>query len=57
MRYKRVVRYSFEPNMDYNRAAKIYREYVKETGLFKSLKEKEVTLSKISELQQCAYGY
>ena len=40
--------------MDYNRAAKIYREYVKETGLFKSLKEKEVTLSKISELQQCA---
>ena len=42
MRYKRVVRYSFESNMDYNRAAKIYREYVKETGLFKSLKEKEV---------------
>lgn len=54
MRYKRVVRYSFESNMDYNRACKIYREYVKETGLFKSLKEKEVTLSKISDLQQCA---
>ena len=54
MRYKRVVRYSFEPNMDYNRAAKIYREYVKETGLFKSLKEKEVNLHKISDLQQCA---
>lgn len=54
MRYKRVVRYSFESNMDYNRACKIYREYVKETGLFKSLKEKEVKLCKISDLQQCA---
>lgn len=54
MSYKRVVRYSFESNMDYNRAAKIYRSYVKETGLFKSLKEKEVNLNKISDLQQCA---
>lgn len=31
-----------------------FTEYVKETGLFKSLKEKEVTLPKISDLQQCA---
>ena len=44
MRYKRVVRYTFEINMDYNRACKIYREYVKEIGLFKSLKEKEINL-------------
>ena len=29
-------------------------KYLKESGLFKSLKEKEVTLSKISDLQQCA---
>lgn len=54
MSYKRVVRYTFEKNMDYNRACKIYREYVKETGLFKSLKEKKINLPQIEKLEQCS---
>lgn len=54
MSYKRVVRYTFEKNLDYNRACKIYREYVKESGLFKTLKEKKISLPRIEELQKCS---
>lgn len=54
MAYKRVVRYTFEKDLDYNRACKIYHNYVKETGLFKTLKEKKINLPKIEELQRCS---
>lgn len=38
--YERVVRYHFAPEGGYVTMAKFYRKYVKETGLFKSMKEK-----------------
>lgn len=38
--YRRVMRYSFLTDCDYNDLCKVYRRYVKETGLFTSLAEK-----------------
>lgn len=40
MRYRRVMRYTFLNDCDYNDLCKVYRAYVKETGLFTSLAEK-----------------
>lgn len=40
MGYRRVLRYTFETDCDYNRLCKIYRQYVKETGKLRTLKEK-----------------
>ncbi len=40
MAYRRVMKYSFLQNCDYNDLCKVYRSYVKETGLFTSLAEK-----------------
>lgn len=40
MSYRRKVRYTFLAKCDYNDLCKVYREYVKETGLFTSLAEK-----------------
>lgn len=38
--YKREMRFTFRENCDYNDLCKIYRAYVKENGLFVTLKEK-----------------
>lgn len=40
MSYRRVMRYTFLKDCDYNDLCKEYRKYVKETGLFTSLAEK-----------------
>ncbi len=40
MDYRRTMRYSFLGKCSYNELCKIYRSYVKETGLFTSLAEK-----------------
>lgn len=40
MDYRRVMKYSFLEDCDYNDLCKVYRQYVKETGLFTSLAEK-----------------
>lgn len=40
MSYARRVRYSFRRECDYNDLCKIYRQYVRETGLFTTLAEK-----------------
>ncbi|WP_300843944.1 DUF5696 domain-containing protein [uncultured Acetatifactor sp.] len=40
MRYRRVMRYTLLSECDYNDICKVYRSYVKEKGLFCSLKEK-----------------
>lgn len=40
MAYRRVMKYTFLGDCDYNDLCKIYRGYVKETGLFTSLAEK-----------------
>lgn len=48
--YERRARFTFEKDMDYVRAAKIYRHFVKETGHFKSLREKAIALPSIKKL-------
>lgn len=48
--YLRKATYYFEKNLDFNRGAKIYREYVKEKGIYKSLKEKRALLPNIDKL-------
>ncbi len=40
MAYRRIMKYSFLNNCNYNDLCKVYRNYVKETGLFTSLAEK-----------------
>lgn len=40
MSYRRVMKYTFLGACDYNDLCKVYRNYVKETGLFTSLAEK-----------------
>lgn len=40
MDYRRIMRYTFCKDGDYNDLCKVYRQHVKETGLFTSLAEK-----------------
>lgn len=54
MRYTRKVHFIFEDNFDYNRACKLYREYVKGIGLFKCLKDKAIDLPAIQNLMKCS---
>lgn len=42
MNDRRILRYSFFEQSDYNELCKAYRSYVKETGHLKTLREKEV---------------
>lgn len=50
MNYKRTIRYTFLSSCDYNDLCKIYRQYVKEKGLFTSLREKEAKVAQINQL-------
>lgn len=42
MKYKRVLRYQFIDDCDHNDICKVYKQYVKEKGLFTTLKEKYI---------------
>ena len=55
MDYRRVMKYSFVKDCDYNDLCKIYRSYVIEKGRFKSLAEKEVKTPSIDELIGSAF--
>lgn len=50
MDYRRRVRYVFREACDYNTLCKIYRDYVKETGLFTSLEEKAARNPRVNDL-------
>ena len=50
MNYKRVIKFIFVDDCDYNTMCKIYKEYARMTGIFKTLKEKEVALPSIKKL-------
>lgn len=50
MNYKRVLRYSFYDDCDYNDICKVYKQYVQETGLFTTLKEKNIRNSYVDKL-------
>ena len=55
MDYRRVVKYSFVKDCDYNDLCKIYRNYVIEKGRFKSLAEKAVKTPSIDQLIGSAF--
>lgn len=55
MDYRRVMKYSFVKDCDYNALCKIYRNYVIEKGRFKSLAEKAVKTPSIDQLIGSAF--
>lgn len=55
MDYRRVMKYSFAKDCDYNDLCKIYRNYVIEKGRFKSLAEKAVKTPSIDQLIGSAF--
>lgn len=55
MDYRRIIRYTFLDDCDYNDICKVYREYVKETGHFRSLEEKAVQNPSVNDLIGCAF--
>lgn len=50
MDYRRRVRYVFRKDCDYNTLCKIYRDHVKETGLFTTLAEKAARNPLVNDL-------
>ena len=50
MEYRRIVRYLFFTDCDYNSLLKGYRELAKEEGKLKTLKEKEVSTPSVKKL-------
>ena len=55
MDYRRVMKYSFKNDCDYNDLCKIYRSYVIEKGRFKSLAEKAVKTPSVDQLIGSAF--
>lgn len=50
IRYRRTMRFTFLSDCDYNDLCKVYRTYVKEKGLFCSLKEKAAKAPRVNDL-------
>lgn len=55
MDYRRVVRYTFLEDCDYNDMCKVYRAYVREEGRLRTLAEKAVQNPTIDDLIGCAF--
>lgn len=55
MDYRRVIRYTFMDDCDYNDLCKIYRSYVKEQGRLKTLAEKAVKNPSVERLIGCSF--
>lgn len=53
--YRRVMRYTFLSDCDYNDICKIYRTYVKEQGKLRTLAEKAVQLPSVDNLIGCSF--
>lgn len=53
--YRRVMRYTFLSDCDYNDICKAYRAYVKEKGLFRSLEEKAAKTPSVNDLIGCSF--
>lgn len=54
MDYRRCMEYVFADNCDYNELCKIYRNYVKDKGLFVTLAEKMIRVPAIKKLVGCS---
>ena len=55
MDYRRIMRYSFLNDCDYNGLCKVYRTYVKEQGRLKTLEEKAAKNPSVDDLIGCAF--
>ncbi|MDD2981082.1 MAG: DUF5696 domain-containing protein [Hespellia sp.] len=55
MEYRRIVRYTFLNDCDYNDICKTYRTYVKEQGRLKTLAEKAAKNPSVEDLIGCAF--
>lgn len=55
MDYRRVLRYTFVPDCDYNDLCKIYRNYVDEQGNLRTLAEKAARNPSVDHLIGCAF--
>lgn len=55
MDYRRIVRYTWIEDGDYNDACKLYRRYVKENGRLCTLREKAVRTASVEELIRCSF--
>ncbi|MDD6034328.1 MAG: DUF5696 domain-containing protein [Oscillospiraceae bacterium] len=55
MDYRRIARYTFLPDCDYNDLCKVYRAYVQETGHFVSLAEKAARNPRVDKLIGAAF--
>lgn len=55
MEYRRVVKYCFLSDCDYNDLCKVYRGYVKEKGRFCSLEEKAAKCPSVNDLIGCGF--
>lgn len=55
MDYRRVVKYTFLEDCDYNDICKIYRNYVDEQGRLRTLEEKAVSNPSVNDLIGCAF--
>lgn len=55
MDYRRIVRYTFLNDCDYNDLCKVYRAYVREQGRLRTLAEKAVKNPTINDLIGCAF--
>lgn len=55
MDYRRIMRYTFASDCDYNTLCKIYRGYVNEQGRLRTLSEKAMRNPSINDLIGCAF--
>ena len=55
MDYRRVMKYTFLENCDYNDLCKIYRKYVNEQGRLRTLTEKAARNNSVDRLAGCAF--
>lgn len=55
MDYRRVVKYTMLENCDYNDLCKVYRNYVSEQGILRTLDEKAAKNSSVNELAGCSF--
>ncbi|OUP02584.1 hypothetical protein B5F37_03460 [Drancourtella sp. An210] len=55
MDYRRVMRYTFLSDCDYNDLCKVYRKYVNEQGRLRTLEEKAARNGSVNDLIGCAF--
>lgn len=55
MDYRRIVKYTFLSDCDYNDICKVYRNYVNEQGRLRTLEEKAIRNPSVNDLIGCAF--